>query len=70
MPVRITKYVIQFEPRLSGWVAFFVAKDTEGHKTQTVERRAVTTPKTTPADAARALARVLKLKGTPPHAEN
>lgn len=60
MPILITKYVIQYDPRLAGWVGFRVVKETEGHKSRTVERSALTNPKPQPHLAARALTRALK----------
>ena len=61
--IQITEYKIKYDPRLAGWIGFRTIKDTEGHKTQVVERKALTTPKATPSLAARALTRVLKLEG-------
>jgi hypothetical protein len=60
MPIRITEYVIRYDPRLKGWIAFRVAKDTEGHAIQVVERTAITNPKPLAHLAARALTRVLR----------
>lgn len=57
--ITITEYLIRYDPRLQGFIAFRVVKQTEGHKTQVVERKPLTTPKPRPHLAAQALTRIL-----------
>ena len=60
--ITLTEYVIKYDPRLNGFIAFRVIKQTEGHKTQVVERKPLTSPKPRAHLAAQALTRVLFLE--------
>lgn len=51
-----TKYVIEFEPKMQGWIAF----KTVTSRSTILEREPLTNPKPAPHLAARALERVLR----------
>lgn len=56
MKIRITRYVIQFDPRYKGWIAF---KTVTNPLNKIIERTALTSPKRSPHLAARSLYRFL-----------
>lgn len=56
--IKVTEYVIRFDARLKGWVAFKITKS-GGPKFEVQDRVVMTNPKPRPDLAARALTRIL-----------
>lgn len=59
MKIKVTRYVIQFDVRYKGWIAFKTVTVQDGAKQKTLERIALTSPKNSPHLAARSLYRIL-----------